>query len=904
MRIRMIRSTRAAAGLLAVLLAVAGVPAGAQDCTDLDQKMHIASSLPYGARFLAVDGDHAYLSSLQVVDVSAPDAPQAVGAFAAPNGTVRAMTVAGGMMYAVLDMGAGGDFNGLAVYDLTDPAAPALTGSLATPGIATQVRLMGSLALVRNDEGLVTVVDVADPAAPSARGSFGDDWLDAYDVMGEHVYAVNRVTGKVAVVSLANPDAPALAATLDLPGVVDIQSAYGHVHMFQGGAYGAYDVSSPLAPALAYTLPVIDREVIMQGDRAYAYGLPFAAYDMTDPAAPVLLREAPFVLLSGFMRGDWILGGVSDDFVVIDAASADVAAAPTATLDLTFEPGGVAAMGDHVLVLERMGVDVVDASACGSPALVANYQVFADNTGFAVLGDHLYLLVRGTSAATTGLHVVDLSDPANPAMAAEIQLDGRLAGLAASGSHLYAGDVGAIVVVDVSDPSAPFEATRVYGRNFGAPCVADGDVLVSAAFGDLRFFDISQGDAPATLVSIPLPFLAADLALADGLLAIMHDDGVDLWDAAMPIAPQYLSSVAVPGSVDAMAVAGGYLFVDGHGIHVIDLTDPAAPAMVGGLAYEADRFEGLVAVNGCLYYPRYVSPEGGRLNSVALPCGDTPPPSGDVVIDIRPGSDHNPVNCGESHGVLPVAILTTDTFDALTVDHTTVRFGPAGAAEAHASCGRGDDDDDDDGDDCDDRGGRGDGGADKGRGRDGRDGRDDRDRGRDDHGRGRDHEGCDNVKRHEEDVDGDGDVDLVFHFRLEDTGIVCGDTEAWLTGLTFDGVEISGSDKFVTVGGRGGPDKAPATISEALPPRLAPNPFNPKTAVSFRLAEPGHVRAEIYDIAGRRVTVLADRAMAAGDQSLTWLGRDDSGRDVPSGVYFVRVTGPGVQASLRAVLLR
>lgn len=55
--------------------------------------------------------------------------------------------------------------------------------------------------------------------------------------------------------------------------------------------------------------------------------------------------------------------------------------------------------------------------------------------------------------------------------------------------------------------------------------------------------------------------------------------------------------------------------------------------------------------------------------------------------------------------------------------------------------------------------------------------------------------------RHEEDVDADGDMDLVLHFRLGDTGLTCEPTEGTLTGETFDGVGIVGTDALRMVGG-------------------------------------------------------------------------------------------------------
>jgi len=105
------------------------------------------------------------------------------------------------------------------------------------------------------------------------------------------------------------------------------------------------------------------------------------------------------------------------------------------------------------------------------------------------------------------------------------------------------------------------------------------------------------------------------------------------------------------------------------------------------------------------------------------------------LITVRPipvviaGDSHN-INL-RSKGVIPLALLTTETFDATTIDPLSVHFGPAGAIEVH-------------------------------------------------------HQG------HFEDVDGDGDQDLVLHFETQATGIQCGDASATLTGQTLSGLAIEG----------------------------------------------------------------------------------------------------------------
>ncbi|MEN8005917.1 MAG: T9SS type A sorting domain-containing protein [Candidatus Krumholzibacteriota bacterium] len=83
-----------------------------------------------------------------------------------------------------------------------------------------------------------------------------------------------------------------------------------------------------------------------------------------------------------------------------------------------------------------------------------------------------------------------------------------------------------------------------------------------------------------------------------------------------------------------------------------------------------------------------------------------------------------------------------------------------------------------------------------------------------------------------------------------------------------------------------------------------PNPFNPSTTLRFSLAKAGHVRLSIVDIAGRRLATLVDGVKQAGVHQLVWHGQDDTGRQVASGMYFIRMESGGQVAIQKIAMLK
>ncbi len=78
-----------------------------------------------------------------------------------------------------------------------------------------------------------------------------------------------------------------------------------------------------------------------------------------------------------------------------------------------------------------------------------------------------------------------------------------------------------------------------------------------------------------------------------------------------------------------------------------------------------------------------------------------------------------------------------------------------------------------------------------------------------------------------------------------------------------------------------------------------PNPFNPQTTIPFDVRKTAHVTVGVYDVLGRRVGLLVDGQMAAGQHQITWFAGD-----VPSGTYLIRMEAGGRVFTRSMVLLK
>jgi hypothetical protein len=86
--------------------------------------------------------------------------------------------------------------------------------------------------------------------------------------------------------------------------------------------------------------------------------------------------------------------------------------------------------------------------------------------------------------------------------------------------------------------------------------------------------------------------------------------------------------------------------------------------------------------------------------------------------------------------------------------------------------------------------------------------------------------------------------------------------------------------------------------------RMWPNPFSHRVAMELALASAATVRLEIFDVRGRMVHRSAATSLPGGRHTFAWDGLADDGSRAGEGIYFMRVSGPGISLSQSVVLMQ
>ncbi len=659
------------------------------------------------------------------------------------------------------------------------------------------------------------------------------------------------------------------------------------------------DMTNPALPVRVNSevLASSINDILIIENIAYvATGANVSILDISNPASPVLLGvESSAGAVRIALRGNFLYATRgSNGMRVIDVSDPSN---PFAVASATFSnwPYGIEIVGAHAYTAGFLNVlQVLDLANPSIPALVGSVQV--PGREIEIVGQYAYL------PDWNRLSIVDISVPTSPVQVGNISnfwMHG-VASVAVSEHYAYAlGIYGDVNVIDVSDPSQPIHAA--YLTHFGGTdAVAFGDRLYAADGSSFRIVDTSVPNDPSiigTQRSLSSPNAAV---LQDGKLMVGEQGRLTTLDVNEPSSPQWISwfnndywpYLALAQNGSTLAVGRGASIFDGGdgGLSIFDMSQPSSPVELS-IKW---GFDGMFDIHvNSLYAYLLGAPSAGQTAFVTYDVTNPNMPvemsrvnvpflsqnfdiSGILALIACNTNDlriYDITNPAQAPFLKSTFTPTTDARDVVTVSNTAfVADATSGLIvvdfsnpNSPSEIGR-----------------------------------------------------LSNVGQPTHIVDayphlvivGADPLLRIINVSNPSSPVV---VDSYQTGPSHD-VTVEGSTIATIVGYLG-----PVVLLDApvlnVPTSVAapsvhatldihPNPFNPLAHIAFSLPTSSHVMLEVFDAAGRHVETLADLFLAAGKHKASWDGRDKTGVQCASGVYFCRLRAGSDNLTRKLVLLK
>jgi hypothetical protein len=605
--------------VLALILGMISVPEARADCFDYGVYMPTIGSLdtPGAAGRVAISGTVAYVADwgpgLQVIDVSNPSFPMILGNVDTP-GSASAVTVSGTLAY-VAD-----DSSGLQIVDVSNPASPVILGSVDTPGLARGVTVSGTLAYVGDWESGLQIIDVSNPASPAIVGSLdtsGQTWGIA--VSGNLAYVADYLSG-FKVIDVSNPASPAIMDTLTTSGwPVGVALSGTLAYVTDEWGLQIIDVANPNHLSLLGSFHMEGMtfwDVALSGTMAYVAagegGLQLI--DVSDPVSPDVVAgwgipgQALGIAASGTLA---FVAANTSGLQVIDT-SIPVSPIIGKSEWLPDEIHGITVSGLVAYLAEwGAGLLLFDVSNPLNPRSLGGVNTPGHANDVAVSGNLAYV-----ADGDAGLQVVDVSNLAHPVILGSVDTPGYAQSVALLGTRAYVADGSSLQIIDVSNPASP-QITGVAGYNIHASDVAISGTVAYVTdfysctdvktcpggvhFPGLAVIDINPAN-PSYVTGRATPGVP-NLVAVSGTFAYVVDSSpaLHVFDISFPLSPIKRGSITLPSSPTDLAISGTVAYVASYfGLQVIDVSNSAAPVILGSLPTYKALSVGVSATSVCL----------------------------------------------------------------------------------------------------------------------------------------------------------------------------------------------------------------------------------------------------------------------------------------------------------------
>jgi len=324
---------------------------------------------------------------------------------------------------------------------------------------------------------------------------------------------------------------------------------------------------------------------------------------------------------------------------------------PLAGVEMVSSMGGSCyglTMQDNIVYLgEGINVTILDVSDATNPQKLAAISLPDMVWDMDIEGSLLFV----ANDEIGGVQIVDISNPASPHILGSYDTPGQALRVDAVGERVYVADaLSGLHILDVSDPTTPtlLGSYTDVGAITGVQ-VDNSIAYVSDYYLGLLVLDVSNLSATVLIGSYATPQQSWNLQLVDNKIYMTHyvpdvdpdlpNDELHIIDVSNPSAPTVVGTYTGLAAVQNLFVADGLAYVaQGNELKIIDISDPSSPNPISSYSVSGDTKD-VVVQNGQAYF---VSDTGGLfIVDVSQPVNPKPLASYTVIGQISDVSVDN-----------------------------------------------------------------------------------------------------------------------------------------------------------------------------------------------------------------------------------------------------------------------
>lgn len=378
-----------------------------------------------------------------------------------------------------------------------------------------------------------------------------------------------------------------------------------HIYLSHGGSgVTVVDVADPAAPQPVYLealsphglgTMVANNAFLASGfqyqESTYGpwyYGLSF--FDISNPTNPELFstRQADGFLGALALDGSLLYFCGSGGMEIFDLGPPAIIP-PVGNYELGFSQS-ISLTEGFAYLAGSDGLRIVDVTDPTAPEGVSGYQIGEEKfREVATSGNKAC-----TSNFTGDIHLLDIADPTQPVLEALLPaLSLNNAIVESEGSYLYllghtSENEYRLWILDLENSQVPQLIGYLDGDGLANDLlVQDNNAFISETNGRIRVVDLSVPDQPATLSTYQGTSDGYPCHLAlDGNFIYSSGSGsgsgIEVVDISNPANPAMVGFLACEGSTKSMTVVGGFAYLDQYpnGLLVVDLAQPESPTLL------------------------------------------------------------------------------------------------------------------------------------------------------------------------------------------------------------------------------------------------------------------------------------------------------------------------------------